>query len=292
LKVSVDHDVTAVHGEEMRRGERFAFGANWTRFLAVLTDERIARAEASLSSMLDMRSLTGLSFLDVGSGSGLFSLVARRLGAHVTSFDYDPQSVACTAELKRRYFASDPQWVIRQGSVLDLEFLQTLGQFDLVYSWGVLHHTGQMWQALANVDALVRKNGRLFIAIYNDQGGASRRWLAVKKAYNRLPRVLRPVLALGVAGFQEARYALIHLVRLSPRAYLSGILHYEDDRGMSWWANKMDWIGGLPFEVGTPEAVFDFYRARGYRLERLTTCGGGHGCNQFVFRRMQPETSG
>ncbi len=51
-----------------------------------------------------METLAGNSFLDVGSGSGLFSLAAMRLGAdRVHSFDYDPQSVGCTKELKRRF---------------------------------------------------------------------------------------------------------------------------------------------------------------------------------------------
>ena len=68
---------------------------------------RIEEAKASLKQMLDVDSLTGKTFLDVGSGSGLFSLAAIMLGVKVYSFDYDPQSVACTTELKRRYFPND-----------------------------------------------------------------------------------------------------------------------------------------------------------------------------------------
>src|SRR5262245_27430993 len=97
--------------------------------------------------MLEIDSLAGLSFLDIGSGSGLFSLAARRLGARVHSFDYDPQSVACAAELRRRYFPGDPQWVVEEGSALDADYLTRLGKFDIVYSWGVLHHTGRMWRS-------------------------------------------------------------------------------------------------------------------------------------------------
>jgi len=135
---------------------RFQFGKNWGRFLEVLDDERIAEAERSLVEMLEVRDLRGRSFLDVGSGSGLFSLAARRLGAtRVHSFDYDADSVACTRELKRRYYANDADWTIEQGSVLDPTYLQPLGTFDIVYSWGVLHHTGDMWRALGNVTDLV-----------------------------------------------------------------------------------------------------------------------------------------
>ncbi|MBX6392111.1 MAG: 50S ribosomal protein L11 methyltransferase, partial [Burkholderiales bacterium] len=119
---------------EISQGERFAFGANWTRFLKTLDEVRIAKAEESLRQMLALQRLDGLRFLDVGSGSGLFSLAARRLGATVHSFDYDPQSVACTSELKRRYFPDDPQWLVEQGSVLDRPYLDQLGRFDIVYS--------------------------------------------------------------------------------------------------------------------------------------------------------------
>src|SRR2546426_1571009 len=138
------------HSEEILGGGRFAFGENWARFLALLDDQRIRDAEESLQSKLEVENLAGKSFLDIGSGSGLFSLAARRLGARVHSFDYDPQSVACTAELRRRYFPGDERWTIEGASVLDAAYLASLGPFDVVYSWGVLHHTGHMWQALEN----------------------------------------------------------------------------------------------------------------------------------------------
>ena len=224
---------SASHAQELSRGERFAFGDNWQHFLKLLDEERIAEAVASLKTMLQTDSLEGRSFIDVGSGSGLFSLAARRLGARVLSFDYDPQSVACTAELKRRYGADDAAWVVKTGSVLDTAYLDTLGTFDVVYSWGVLHHTGAMWQALANVDRLVAKTGngdgnsngrgKLFIALYNHQPFASRYWTAVKKLYNRLP-VTRPLLVL------------VHLIYpILPGVMLKHIQRRKVPRGMSVW---------------------------------------------------------
>nr|MBA3433787.1 class I SAM-dependent methyltransferase [Actinomycetota bacterium] len=165
--------------------ERFDFGQNWRRFLQVLDSERISAAEASLRDLVGV-DLRGSSFVDVGSGSGLSSLAAIRLGAsRVHSFDYDPGSVACTSELKRRYAPAATEWTIERGDALDRRYLAGLGRFQVVYSWGVLHHTGQLWQALDNVTQLVEPSGLLALALYRDQGFESRFWLAVKRMYNR-----------------------------------------------------------------------------------------------------------
>ena len=179
------------HAAEVAQGQRFEFGKNWTWFLATLTDAKIEQAVQSLQDMLEVADLKGARFLDIGSGSGLFSLAARRLGARVHSLDYDPHSVACTRELRRRYFPEDPEWIVESGSALDEAYIRSLGEFDVVYSWGVLHHTGQMWAALANAAIPVADGGKLFIAIYNDQGTPSRRWTKVKRTYNALPKPLR-----------------------------------------------------------------------------------------------------
>ena len=191
------------YASEVREGIRFEFGKNWRRFLRALSDERIAIAEQSLVEYLQQPRLDGLRFLDIGSGSGLFSLAARRLGASVTSFDYDPQSVACTTELRRRYFPDDPDWTVMRGSVLDRDFLAHLEPADIVYSWGVLHHTGAMAVAFANIEPLVPIGGRLFIAIYNDLGVVTDRWWQIKRRYNALPGPLRLSYALAIIGKNE-----------------------------------------------------------------------------------------
>ncbi len=266
--------------DEIARGERFAFGANWSRFLTVLDDRRIADAEESLRRMLNVRDLTGKTFLDIGSGSGLFSLAARRIGATVTSFDYDPQSVACTQELRRRYFPDDPAWRVEQGSALDDDFVRRQGAFDVVYSWGVLHHTGDMWRGLANAAIPVAHGGLLFIAIYNDQGRRSVIWRRVKSFYCSGP-VAKGIVCVTLLPYFSARIAVGDLLR--GRNPLRRYFH-PTTRGMSMFYDWFDWFGGLPFEVATPGAIVRFYRERGFVLENLVTCGGGWGNNEFVFR--------
>lgn len=263
----------AEHARDLAERRRFAFGKNWSRFLSLVDDARIADAEASLKTMLGVESLAGKRFLDAGSGSGLFSLAARRLGAVVHSFDFDPVSVACTSEIKRRYADSDDAWRIEEGSVLQKEYLVSLGQFDVVYSWGVLHHTGAMWRGLENVAAQVAIGGHLFIALYNDQGTTSRYWHAIKRWYVRWP-MLRPA------------FVGVHLLYpFLPSLALRSITGRRGEpRGMSFWRDVIDWVGGLPFEVAAPGAVLEYCQARGFRLTRLVTTNR-HGCNEFVFLR-------
>jgi 2-polyprenyl-6-hydroxyphenyl methylase/3-demethylubiquinone-9 3-methyltransferase len=280
---ALNKDDSPWHAEEVARGERFEFGKNWSRFLEGVRDEHIVTAESSLKRMLDIDSLAGLRFLDIGSGSGLFSLAARRLGARVHSFDYDPQSVACTAELRRRYFSDDAHWIVEEGSALDADYLAGLGHFDIVYSWGVLHHTGRMWQALENAQLPVAPGGRLFIAIYNDNGSKSRRWAQIKHTYNNLPRFVRAPFALLAMTPNETKSFIRAALDGRPGEYLRSWVKPDDFRGMSRWRDIVDWVGGYPYEFATPEQIFDYYRERGFTLTKLKCGGVGLGCNEFVF---------
>jgi 2-polyprenyl-3-methyl-5-hydroxy-6-metoxy-1,4-benzoquinol methylase len=261
----------------------FAFGENWIRFLAVVNDERIAQAIASVQRLTGLTSLQGRCFLDIGSGSGLFSLAARRLGATVHSFDYDPASVACARELKRRYAPKDPSWQIEEGSILDESYVTALGTFDIVYSWGVLHHTGQLWDAVAAAQSRVAPGGRLCLAIYNDQGRMSRVWHVIKHTYNRLPTALRPAFVVAVGLPREIRSAAIGLVTGQIARYVRTWTAYDRERGMSRWHDLVDWIGGYPFEVSTPDRIVAAAAHDGFLLYTLTTCGRGLGCNQYGF---------
>lgn len=262
------------HANEVAAGQRFSFGKNWARYLDGVDEGAIAAARHSLMDMLESERLDGKAFLDIGSGSGLFSLAAKRLGARVHSLDFDPQSVACTNMLKRRLFPDDSGWIVEEGSVLDETYLAKLGQFDFVYSWGVLHHTGNMYRAFSNVIPTVAHGGQLFIAVYNDQGWISRYWSFVKRSYNK-------------SSFYRYVLVVIHAPYLLGLRWLfrTLIVRRALGRGMSLWHDMIDWLGGYPFEVAKPEVVVCYFRRRGFVLEKLRTCGGRMGCNEFMFRR-------
>ena len=261
------------HRDEQEEADRFGFGGNWLRFLETVDEERVEEAVRSLRGFLGQDSLAGVRMLDLGSGSGLFSLAAVRLGAaEVHSVDFDDDSVRCTAEIKRRFAPDAAQWTVEQGDATDGAAMAALGRYDLVYSWGVLHHTGQLWRALDNACAAVAPGGRLFISIYNDQGLRSRAWTAIKRTYVRLaPRELASLGVQTLTGHAGD--------------YVRSWTEYQTQRGMSRWHDLVDWVGGYPFEVAKPEEIFDRCKEHGFRLERLTTAGGGLGCNQFLFAR-------
>ncbi|MBP7239225.1 MAG: class I SAM-dependent methyltransferase [Saprospiraceae bacterium] len=263
---------------EIIKGQRFEFGKNWQSFLSKLTEERIRTAESSVQEALQSETLSDKTVLDIGSGSGLFSLAARRLGAKVHSFDFDPASVSCAKLLRSRFFPNDPNWVIEEGSVLDEKYLNQLGKFDIVYSFGVLHHTGKMWTAIENAASLVNLKGTLYIAIYNDQGRKSRLWKKVKEFY--CSGIFGKIIVSGIF----IPYFFLRLLASSIIQGKNRFTEYKKNRGMSVIHDWIDWLGGYPFEVATIEEIFCFFSSRGWILTNIkTTCNLGN--NEFTFDR-------
>ena len=231
--------------------------------------------------MLGDGALSGKHFLDIGSGSGLFSLGAIRLGAAVVhSFDYDRDSVACTQSVKDRFAPDAAHWVVERGDVLNSSYIDKLGLWDVVYSWGVLHHTGDMWRAVANAAALVAPGGCLYIALYNDQGWLSRFWHGIKKFYVRAPRWVQRIMNVAFFIAFSGLLFVLDLARLrNPLMRHNGTAR----RGMTLYTDVVDWIGGYPFEVARVADVLAFMSDRGFLLDKLIDVGFRQGCNEFVF---------
>ena len=260
---------------------KFNFGKNWARFLAVIDEERIQVAANSLQDFLGIDSLRGKSFFDVGGGSVLFSLAAIRLGVKkVISIDTDPQCVNCARYLKEKY-VPDSDWKIYKGSVLEENPENKYGQFDIVYSWGVLHHTGNMKKAMQNIMFVVKPGGCLYISIYN-KTKTSNLWRLIKKYYCKHIFYQFIIMLYFVSYWVTAAF-IKDLLRL--RNPFKRYCEYKNNRGMSFYYDLLDWLGGYPYEAAKPEEIVDFYRERKFQLQRLKATKGNV-CNEFLFKRI------
>ena len=270
--------------------DSYDFGSNWRSFIDNdLTDERREEALQSLPAFLGRDSLEGLTLVDVGCGSGLFSWAAYKLGAkRILSFDINPNSVACCAQLREDEGSPD-NWEVRETSVLDRDAVVALGEFDLVYSWGVLHHTGKMWEAIENAAALVKPGGLMWIAIYNradgiglysdGRVGSSRFWEREKVFYNRLPQVGQRAMDYAAATGMFTAYLF------AGRNPVREIREHKQNRGMSWLVDIRDWLGGWPYEYASVEEIFNFVQKRfGFTLENLISTNSLRN-NEYLFRR-------
>ncbi|MEO6722075.1 MAG: class I SAM-dependent methyltransferase [Ferruginibacter sp.] len=268
---------------EVKMDNRFQFGENWKSYASAISPERVKIAETALAEFLG--DITNKTFLDIGSGSGLHSLGAKNLNANIYSFDYDRDSVECTMQIKERFYRDDSTWVISQGSVLDKEFVKSLGQFDIVYSWGVLHHTGNMWEAIKNAMSATKKNGLFFIAIYNKQGWKSRFWWYVKYIYNKLPHFVKKAYALTLGITFQIINIIKYTLLLKPQIAIKPLLNYRKNRGMSIKHDIIDWIGGFPYEYATVTELNDFFKKHDFIVVKEIKTNS-LGCNQIVYKKL------
>ena len=260
-------------------GTRYDFGCNWARFAETLDDSTIEQAVRNLDRLLP--GLEGGSFLDIGCGSGLHSLAAVKLGASpVHAFDLDAVSVETTRMVLNR-FAPGAEWDVEVKDML-ASTPEQIGLFDTVYSWGVLHHTDRMWEAIDRAAKFVAPGGRLALALYL-KTRFCRLWRLEKAFYSR-HRGIRPLL-LGLFG--TANLARQSLGGKNPVAY---VRNYKRKRGMSFWRDMDDWLGGYPYDSVEPAALVAFIEQRGFGLERSFDTAPpfglfGSGCGEWVFRR-------
>lgn len=250
----------------------FDFGANWQAFSAALVDEeRLATAMRSLQELLGRERLDGLSVLDVGCGSGLFAIAAHRLGAaRVVGIDINPRSIAAS-EQNRTRLSPGASIQFLQASALDQKAMTALGSFDLVYAWGSLHHTGAMWEAIRLTAARVAPTGTMVLALYK-RHSTSPVWHAIKWFYNRVPALVqRAMIPLFAAIIYIAK---LLVTRRNP---------LEKQRGMDFWYDVIDWVGGYPYEYASVAEVEQFVAPLGFRLRKAVPDPVPTGINEFVF---------
>ncbi len=266
--------VTTTFEQEVGAGRRFRFGENWSQFLELLSESRIAQAEQSLIDRLGRENLCGKAFLDIGSGSGLFSLAARKLGARPYSVDFDPDSVACTRCLRERFFPNDSSWQVEQGSVLDERFMSRLPKFHVVYAWGVLHHTGNMLRAIELALDRVEASGLAYLALYR-KTWLCPFWKVEKRAYCSSPAALQGLMR----GVYRGTLGIAHRLK-NPG--------HKAPRGMDLDRDLHDWLGGYPYESVTPRVLKRLVTQRGFVLQtQVIKTEGVHftpGCDEYVFR--------
>jgi 2-polyprenyl-6-hydroxyphenyl methylase/3-demethylubiquinone-9 3-methyltransferase len=218
--------------------------------------------------------------LDLGCGSGLFSIAASQLGAcRVVGIDIDPRCIAISNENRVR-FAPQAPILFQQMSVLRPEDLSSLGQYEIVYAWGSLHHTGLLWAAIRNATQQVAPGGTLVLAIYNKHI-TSPAWRLIKRLYNYLPGFGRFLMALWFSGIIYGAKFLV--TRRNP---------LNKERGMDFWYDVVDWIGGYPYEYATPQEVERFVISQGFVLRRYVAAQVPTGCNEFVFVKIGSKALG
>jgi predicted RNA methylase len=264
----------------------FSFGENWAQYAEKIDERRIEQAEKSLIRLVGREAIPGRTFLDIGCGSGLFSLAAVRLGAkRLLAVDLDPNSVATTTQTLTRYAPAGSNWDCKRISVFDLDPAQ-LGSFDIVYSWGVLHHTGAMYKAIEKASAMVVPGGMIALALYGKTPFCGM-WRIEKRIYSRSP------------GWLQKTIEKVYTVMVSARLALKGESlkkrreTYFQQRGMDVYHDMRDWLGGYPYESISPREAMTFMKKLGFQPLRSFVEPSigllGAGCDEYAFARPAPE---
>ncbi len=260
----------------------FEFGKNWASYADLIGDRQIDEAKKGLLKLLEPGDLRGHTFLDIGCGSGLHALAAASLGvSSILATDIDPDSVATTKTLLSQHNVAVP-WRAEQISVFDLDPARH-GSFDVVYSWGVLHHTGDMKTAIGKAAALVAPGGHLVIALYR-RTRLDWFWVREKRWYKAAP----PRQQKLAQGLYVAYFRLIQLLQgRSAQKYIDSY----GERGMDFRHDVHDWLGGYPYESILAAELTPQVEALGFTVVRefsgpMTRGLLSSGCDEYAFRRV------
>ena len=243
----------------------FSFGENWQSYVNQIQLQDLDKAQTAIEEWIEKKQIIGKNIIDIGCGSGIHSYAFYKIGASkIISFDYDPKSVEATKILWEK--AGKPKnWHIFQGSILDSQFIEGLKKenpyFDIVYSWGVLHHTGEMWNALANTISLIKpSDGLLLIALYKKTFSYPDE-LKLKQKYNKAPQWLKYIMEKKC------------ILKIILNRFKSGKNPFKwnesRERGMNVYHDLIDWLGGLPYEVATTGEVVLFCQKCGLKLLKV-----------------------
>lgn len=274
--------------DEKYLDQHFEFGKNWQKFLRGINDEKLASSIHDIETFLGQEVLTGKSFVDIGCGSGLSSLAAYKLGAReIYSCDIDPVNIDNVSLLKQHVeVPKEFPWHSEVRSIVDPDDVQHISKGDIIYSWGVLHHTGDMWAAIRNTASLVPSGGYLYLMIYRDAKLAYP-WKVIKRSYVRAPGLIKFLMRNIFAA------VLIAGILAKGKNPLKSIKNYgRKSRGMSWYTDVTDWIGGYPFEYAEAEEVIKFLQPMEFKLKKISPAISpkawgvfGTGSYQYLFIR-------
>lgn len=237
---------------------RFNFGNNWRDYSnSALMESNLKEAVDSLDNLVGKDLISNKTFLDIGCGSGLFSIAAIKLGAKkVLGFDLSKESVDVSKQNTKSECTPD-----------------NIGKFDIVYSWGVLHHTGDIVGAILNSMNLVEDKGLLVIAIYN-RHWSSPIWKRIKYIYNISPLFLQKIMIF-----------VFYFIIIVTKFLVTFKNPLKLKRGMKFYYNVIDWVGGYPYEYATQEEIIQFCKHKNFNLIKTVKAGVPTGCNEFVFQK-------
>jgi len=121
------------------------------------------RAEPHILDFAGFHLWRGRKVLEIGCGIGTDAEQFARHGAEYVGIDISQESLDIC---RKRFDVYGLNGEFHLGSVTDLDFLKSLGEFDLVYSYGVLHHFPGMRDHLTHISQILHRDAELRFMVY------------------------------------------------------------------------------------------------------------------------------